>query len=207
MTGKKYIIGILLLCLALTIIGSCKTSTYEMAHKMEPPRYDAGFVIDNPAQVGQTIEKLIDLSVSAGEDMPTEESMHHIYVTVQEVYTGDAAWERLQQVEGNEPPSEGYYYILAKVNIKLEAAASSSRWFNYFEFITDRSQFVAYSPDHTRYAHANVMPPDPVMRYHMVTGDEKWGWLAFMVPESDNSPRMQITKENTNLWFELFSRG
>jgi len=206
MRGKKYIVGILLLCLVLTVIGGCKTSTYEMAHKKEAPRYDAGFLIDNPAQVGQTITKLIDLSVSAGEDMPSEESMHEITVTVKEVYTHEEAWEKLQAVEGNEPPDEGYYYILAKVDITLKAVASSSRWFNLFEYITDRSQFVAYSPEGDRYSHAQVMPPDPVMRFHMVTGDDKWGWVAFMVPESDDSPRMQITKENTNLWFELFNR-
>ena len=206
MRTKRYVIGLLLLALTLAVVGGCKTSTYEMAHKAEPPRYDAGFVIDNPAQVGQTIKKLIDLSVSAGEDMPTEESMHEIFITVKEVYTGEAAWEKLQAVEGNEPAPDGYYYILAKVDIDLKAAASSSRWFNYFEFITDRSQFVAYSPDGTRYAHAQVKPPDPIMRYHMVTGDHEWGWVAFMVPDADDSPRMQVTKENTNLWFELFNR-
>jgi hypothetical protein len=202
MTARRLIIGIFLLCLVLVIIPGCKTSSYEMAHKQESPSYEEGYVIDNPAPIGMEIEKLIDLSVTAGEDMPTEASMHFIYVTVEEVYRGDEAWERLAEIDGNEPPPAGYDYIIAKIHFGFYAAASTTRWFNLFEYIIERTQWLAYSADGTEYPPAQVSPPEPVMRYHLVAGDEKDGWVAVMVDENDQTPVLRLKRDN--LWFKLY---
>jgi hypothetical protein len=204
MRGKTLvIISLVLVCLALAVVPGCKASTYDMAHKQEAPSYDAGFVIDNPAPIGYTVEKLIDLSVTAGEDMPTEASMHTIEVTVKEFYRGDEAWKLLQEADAsNQPPPEGYDYIVVKIGLNFWAAAATTRWFLLFEYIIERTQWKAYNADGTVYEPADVMPPEPIMRYHMVAGDKREGWMAFMVPKDDPKPVMRLVRDN--LWFMLY---
>ncbi|MGD9116083.1 MAG: hypothetical protein PVJ61_02730 [Dehalococcoidia bacterium] len=202
MRARKIIIGLVLLSLVLILIPGCKESSYELAHKKEAPSYEEGFVIENPAPIGYEVEKLIDLSVSAGEDMPTEASMHYIYVTVKEVYRGEDAWELLKDIEGNEPAPAGYDYILADVDFGFFAAASSTRWFNLFEYIIERTQWLSYNADGTEYPPADVAPPEPIMRYHLTAGDEKEGWVVVLAPSDDAAPVLRLKRDN--LWFMLY---
>jgi hypothetical protein len=205
MRGKRLVVGFILASLALTLVvgaPGCKKSSYDIAHLGESPRYDTGYTIDTPAPIRTTVEKTIDLSILLGEDMPYEASMHRVEVSVRDVWRGDKAWDLLKDVEGTVPAPEGYDYIVAKIKIDLYAEASSTRWFELYEYALSLHDLVAYSADGTRYQYSTIPPPPPKMIYTWVAGEKKEGYAVFTVARDDATPRMCVVRDL--LWFQLY---
>lgn len=197
------IAGLILLILALTMTPCCKTSSYQIAHQQETLRYDTGYVPDDPAPLKTELTKTINMSIALGyEDEPTEGTMYEIKMAVVDIRRGEKAWELLKNIEGNQPAPEGYDYIIAELSLRFTAVASSTRWFEQYEFVVDRSEFQAQSPDGTDFEIPDAQPPEPAMRGSIIGGQTMEGWLVFLVPKTELKPYLDYTKEN--LYFRLY---
>lgn len=148
------------------------------------------------------VKKTIDLSIQFGEDMPTEGTMHDYTVRMTEMLRGDKAWDKLKTVSGNQPAPEGYDYVLVKFRITLKAVASSTRWFDEFEYVSGPTDWVAFSADGTRYAYAQAQTPEPQMLLSLNPGDTKDGYIVAIVAKTDATPYMEDVKNN--LYFALY---
>jgi hypothetical protein len=208
MLKKKYtvFVCILFLIVSLLIIPGCKKSTDDMVHIADDQSGAVGFSPGNSAPVNKTVKKVIDMSGQSGsEDMPTESTIKRIEITVPEIVRGAKAWDMLKEASSeNKEPESGYEYICARIKFGYFGEASSTTWFEEFEYLIKQAPWVAYASDGvTEYStSANYIPPDPILRGSIYEGDTREGWVALQVPISDKTPLLSYYTES--LWFKLY---
>ncbi len=209
MRGKTLLIaGIIVLTLVSLVVPGCKPPSYIIAHQEEGPSFDEGRVKENPARVGIVIKQTIDMSVAMGEDMPTEGTVHDINLRTTEVLRGADAWKKIQAANPeNKPAPDGYEYILAKMELKFTAVASSTRWFDHFELIIDGSKFGAFTSD--TYEEYPVvenaqLPLDQQMYGSMNAGETLTGYVLVQVKTTDKTPILEYISPDVPMWYMLY---
>ena len=214
MRGKKTLITglalFVLVALLMTAFGCggslVREDSFIIAHQQEAPSFDEGRLKENPARVGVAITQIVDLSISGGEDMPTEGTMHDLTVKVNQVLRGEDAWKKLSAYPNNKPAPEGYEYVLANLTISLKGVASSTRWFDHMELLVDASKFPAFSSDFRKYDYVSnaSLPLNELMFGSLDTGDTKTGWVLAQVEKSDPAPLLEYLCPGVPMWFKLY---
>jgi hypothetical protein len=100
-------------------------------------------------------------------------------ITVTELLTGDAAWERiLENYSGSDPPADGTQYVMAYVQARLLGDDDEAD-------LLASSFFVGVSGDGEEVDHPVVLVPDPELFAILYPGGSTEGWVIVSVPTAD----------------------
>jgi len=102
-------------------------------------------------------------------------------VQVLEVVRGDEAWQAIQAAnQFNEPPPDGWEYILVKLWVKSTASDSEDHSIGSGDFKITGDRLI-------RYTSASVVEPDPPLDARLFADGETQGWTAYLVNQAEDS--------------------
>lgn len=133
-----------------------------------------------PTQAGTSITSPVPL----GERAVTEDWE----VSVLDVVWGEDAWKWLVETnQFNDPPAAGREYGLALIQIRyidiMEGPAYVSRWYiNVWDSSLEEARDLP-----------SLVVPEPDFSAKLFPGGEFMGWVAFDMPEGENSPLLVFT--------------
>ncbi|MCA9972941.1 MAG: hypothetical protein KC425_22140 [Anaerolineales bacterium] len=108
-------------------------------------------------------------------------------VTLLDVMRGDAAWEWLLATNRyNDPPPEGWEYVLAQVRLAHVGTDEGPHT------ISAGGYFAALGADGTVYERPSLVVPEPGLYFALYPGGEATGWLALQVPAAETAPRLRF---------------
>lgn len=170
-----------------TITYDKKSNTLNVSDKVAKNSYN----INNPAPLNITQTILVQNYT----DHYTAE------IAVKEVVRGSEALRMLKEANSmNDDATEGFEYILAKVDFKLldniEGKSLSVSGYD----------FESFSGMNKKYDTASVVIPDPELRTELYKGASATGWVAFKVRQDDPNPKMVYGKSydgTGGVWFSL----
>ena len=120
-----------------------------------------------------------------------------------EVIRGGEAWKRIKEANiFNDPPEEGFEYILAKVRFEyLEGPDPDTKY--------DLSplHFTAVSEDGKDYERPLIVDPEPSIGVSLYPGASHEGWVSFHVAIEDSKPTMTFGRDykgRGGVWFKLY---
>jgi len=145
--------------------------------------------------------------IECGEGYTSHE-LYDVKITLQEINRGESAWQRLKAVtKDNQPPQQGYDYVLARVKFEYEARGRPGNCVHTVK----RSHFTALSMQGEIYPVPEVTVPKPALSGPMHSGETLEGWLAFEVTKDDKIPLMTFSVDDAGaeqhggkLWFQLY---
>lgn len=124
--------------------------------------------------------------------------------TVIQIIRGTQAWSMIQAANMfNDPPKEGYEYILAKIKIELLVAPTAETSYTFMSY-----DFDAVSGTGKVYDNAVIVEPDPQIDVTLYQGSSHEGWCAFEVEQTDDLPVMAFGRHSDGtggVWFKLTS--
>lgn len=152
---------------------------------------------------GVTIAGIIE----CGEGYTSHE-LYDVKITLQELERGEQAWHLIKAAgKTNQPPQQGYDYVLARVKFDYEARGRPGNCVHTVK----RSHFTALSMQGEIYPVPEVTVPQPALSGPMHSGETLDGWLAFEVATDDKTPLMTFSVDDAGavqhggkLWFKLF---
>ena len=98
-----------------------------------------------------------------------------------EVVRGDEAWQALQAAnQFNEPPPDGWEYVLVKIWVKSTATDSEAHSIGSGDFKVTGDRLV-------RYSSGWVVEPDPPLDAKLFADGETEGWTAYLVGQGEGS--------------------
>ena len=163
----------------------------------------AGHMPSQAGAVGTTIAGIIE----CGQGYTSHE-LYDVRINVHELYRGEQAWQRLQQVSSsNQPPARGNDYILARIKFEYEARGKPGNCVHDVK----RSHYTALSMQDNRYPVPSVVVPQPALSGPLHSGESIDGWIAFEVARTDKKPLMTFSVDDSGavqhvgkLWFKLY---
>lgn len=147
------------------------------------------YSFSNPAPLNtiQTITKNGILEKYTGE------------VTVKEIIRGETANKMVADANlFNEPPDEGYEYLLAKVYFKLTSIKEGA-------LRLSPGKFSLISNAGKEYDTSLVVAPEPQISATLYAGASSEGWLVYAVKKDDLKPKIVFEKEydgTGGVWFK-----
>jgi hypothetical protein len=122
---------------------------------------DIGLTRDNPAQIGET-------TISDNWE-----------ITLLEVVRGEAAEAMVMEAyEFNDPPEEGFEYVLARVQMRNISSEEASEWL-------DNSNFTTVGELNEVYDSPYYIVPDPDFDFYAYPGAEGEGWVALQAAKDE----------------------
>jgi len=97
----------------------------------------------------------------------------------------------------NDPPLEGYEYVLVKIKFKIISAPTPDTIY----WVYDR-QFDAVSNDGLVYIDASIVDPEPSLDRDIRENQYAEGWAVYQVYETDDKPILVF--EDGGAWFKLY---
>jgi len=157
------------------------------------PTPTIGYSRFNPAPIGTSLE--IEF-----------EEISEIYkarITLLELIRGEEAWSLIEEANPfNDPPEEGYEYILARVRFEyLEGPTPDTAY--------DLSPvyFTAVSEGGKDYERRFVVDPEPGIEADLYPEASHEGWVSFHVAIDDSKPTMTFGRDykgRGGVWFKLY---
>jgi hypothetical protein len=157
----------------------------------------------DPAPVGSKLSCIIE----CGRGYTTHE-LYNAKITLLEVIRGNNAWKRLKKASNaNKPAEPGFEYIIARVNFEYYARGKPGLCVHK---LTPK-QFTACSGEGEDYPAADVILPKPRVQGDLSSGDSIEGWIALLVPITDEKPLLYYSADagkavlhGGNMWFKLY---
>ena len=157
----------------------------------------------DPAPAGATLSGIIECGRGY-----TSHELYDMKITLLEVTRGDDAWKRLQAAsDANTPADSGFEFILAR--LKFEYHARGLPGLCVHKLLPE--QFIACSLDGIDYPAAKVTLPKPEMQGELKSGESLEGWVAFLVPKTDQKPLLSYSADaggavlhGGGKWFQLY---
>lgn len=151
---------------------------------------------------GTTVKGIVE----CGEGYTSHE-LYDMRVTLVEVIRGEEAWDRIKEADSsNKPADPDKEYVLARIKFEYYARGKPGVCIHHLT----PDQFTAYSANGGDYAPVSVIPPNPVLRKDLKSGDSFEGWLAFEVSKKDKAPLMSYSvneggavQHSESKWFLL----
>ena len=156
-----------------------------------------------PASAGVRLSGI----VACGQGYTTHE-LYNMNLTLQEVVRGEDAWKLLRKAsETNKPADPGFDYILARLKFEYYARGNPGLCVHKLT----PQQFTAMSADGVDYPAADVIPPEPEMHGELRSGESLEGWIALLVPQTDQKPLLSYSADAGGAvahggakWFKLY---
>jgi len=177
-----------------TILGPTVTVTKTVTPTPTPtPTPSVGYSRQNPAPIGTSLDIEFEYFLET----------YKARITLLEVIRGEEAWELIKEANiFNDPPEEGFEYILAKVRFEyLEGPDPDTKY--------DLSplHFTAVSEDGKDYERPLVVDPEPSIGVGLYPGASHEGWVSFHVAIDDSKPTMTFGRDykgRGGVWFKLY---
>ena len=119
-------------------------------------------------------------------------------ITIKEVIRGTRAWEMIYDTNYfNDPPLEGYEYVLVKIKFKLISAPTPDTIYSLYCWLFD-----AVSSDGQVYVYFTTVLPKPEFDIDIRQNLYSEGWAAYQVYETDDKPLLVF--EDGGVWFKLY---
>ncbi|KRQ86058.1 hypothetical protein ABG79_02190 [Caloramator mitchellensis] len=125
-------------------------------------------------------------------------------ITIKEIVRGADAWNMLYKAnEFNEPPTEGYEYILAKINFELLEADNDA------SYELSRVNFKLISEKGKEYPTVmwGVCPEPQFDNISLYKGSSHEGWVVFQVEKTDLKPTITFGRKydgTGGIWFKAY---
>jgi PKD repeat protein len=152
---------------------------------------------DWPAHIGTTVAHQEDDDYLYGD--------HTVNATVRMVIRGEDAWDLIEDANMfNDPPHEGYEYILALIDFGFENSSVAD-----IQYDISSWDFTAVSSLGVDQEVPFVVEPDPPLSGELYAGASLQGWAAYEVPNDDTYPLLTFGRDLDGLggmWFELFEQ-
>ncbi|MFC1839329.1 hypothetical protein ACFL1N_07105 [Thermodesulfobacteriota bacterium] len=156
----------------------------------------------DPAPAGAKLSGIIECGRGY-----TSHELYDMKITMLEVIRGDKAWKRLHKVSTvNKPAGRGFEYILARLKFEYDARGKPGLCVHKLT----PEQFTACSMDGEDYPYTDLILPGPGMRGDLSSGDSLEGWIALLVPITDEKPLLYYSADagkavlhGGNIWFKL----
>lgn len=124
-------------------------------------------------------------------------------VTLLEVIRGVEAWKRIQKANSfNDPPREGFEYILAKIRFECIKGPEPDVIYevspNSFDVISSKGK---------EYENPSLVEPEPQLSARLYPGASHEGWAAFEVAVNDSQPVLTFGRDyqgRGGIWFKLY---
>jgi hypothetical protein len=101
-------------------------------------------------------------------------------IQVLELVRGEAAWQRIQAAnQFNDPPREGYEYLLLRIHARCTAEDEEAHSINPSSFRVAGSRRIKYRVP-------VVVKPEPALDADLYAGGETEGWIAMHVGEQED---------------------
>jgi hypothetical protein len=128
-----------------------------------------------------------------GDQYNGGDELYNVKITVAEVVRGEKAWELIKHASpSNRPSGPSLEYVLARVRFEFSARTSPE----HYSYALDQAQFTAMSADDKPYEPAVLAAqPQPALHATLRSGDSAEGWVAFLVPRGDHTPRMMFRED------------
>ncbi|HKV05067.1 MAG TPA: DUF4352 domain-containing protein [Candidatus Acidoferrales bacterium] len=162
----------------------------------------------SPVVHAQPVGIPLSTIIEFGDPYNGGDELYDAKITVVKIARGAPAWEALKSASpANQPPKEGFQYLLVQVRFAFSARTTPS----HYSYTIDETQFSASDTDGNAYAPpALARPPQPRLRGTLAPGDSIEGWVAFLVPRMDPSPLMlfqedvgSVIHRGGGVWFQL----
>lgn len=161
----------------------------------EPPLdpEDKGYSRRNPAPIGTTLSA--EWSDYKGE--------YKANVTLLEVIRGERAWQMIYKANRfNNPPVEGYEYILARISFTYRIGPDRD-----IQYKISPLDFTAVSSSGRDYDYASVVEPSPELSAYLYPGASMEGWAAYQVEKTDAKPLLTFARDyrgTGGIWLKLY---
>ncbi|WP_276356150.1 DUF4352 domain-containing protein [Cohnella caldifontis] len=120
---------------------------------------------------------------------------------MEQAVRGDKAWAMIHKANPyNEPPSEGYEYLLVKLKVAIVNNAKPDA-----AVTINAIHFTLVSSSGKDYDSASVIAPEPELDASMYAGAENTGWAAFQVKTDDPHPLLAFSRNydgTGGIWFK-----
>lgn len=140
----------------------------------------------NPASLSEVVEREVRGSIWGSG---------RVRLSVVEVIRGQEAYDTLVAVnQFNDPPPNGYEWLIAKIRVELVALAGTKP----FEMVGVR--WTAFSVDGASYPDGFAVVPEPALRVELYGGSFE-GWTEFIVAPGDDARLAFEHDEPHAAWF------
>ena len=156
------------------------------------PNTAVGFSRSNPAPMGTTVDLQFQYLYKT----------YYAQITVTQVVRGSQAWSMLQEANMfNDPPAEGFEYVVAKIRFEYYQGPTSDT-----QFSVSPVNFKAISSSGVTYDSSFAVDPDPSLTTSLYPGASHEGWATYQVALSDSNPLLAFAREydgTGGVWFSL----
>jgi hypothetical protein len=115
-------------------------------------------------------------------------------VTVLETVRGAEAWQMAQEAHStNDPPPDGYEYIVALIDVAYHAGDGPLDMGGYYTSTITDNRIV----DHTDLLWDSPCCFDPPFEFDLLPGGSAAGWTVFLAKEGDPTPLMLLRDAET----------
>jgi len=148
----------------------------------------------NPAPIGETLSiQVKDLS-----------DIYKFKITVLEIIRGTQAWTQIEETNMfNDPPKEGFEYILANIRFEYIEGPSPDIVYEVFGYGLD-----VISNEGKEYENPSVVEPEPKFDAKLYPGASNEGWATFQVAIEDSQPLLTFGRDYKGRgggWFKLYN--
>ena len=205
--NKKILVGLGLVIIFLIALTGCTETETEItpspqdeqsqegenqSEQTPPPETPQLGSRQNPAPIGTSLIYNVTNDLFYGD--------YSVKITVLEVIRGDEAWQMIHDANiFNDPPPQGYEYILAKIRFEYLWNSDPDRSIDISQY-----SFDAFSEDGVKYESPMLVTPDPQLSTTLYPGGTKEGWGAYQVAIDDEHPLLVYDQVNGGAWFKLY---
>ncbi len=146
----------------------------------------------NPAPIGTSLIYNVTDSWLYGD--------YSVKITVLQVIRGSQAWQMIHDANMfNDPPEQGYEYILAKIRFEYLWNSDPNQDIDISQY-----SFDVFSEDGVKYDEPIIVAPDPQLSTTLYPGGIKEGWGAYQVAIDDEHPLLVYDQIHGGVWFKLY---
>ncbi|SHE89321.1 protein of unknown function [Caldanaerobius fijiensis DSM 17918] len=172
------------------VIWDGKTGTVHINDKGSTNTGEIGYSINNPASINTPL--IIDYDFLLDK--------YKAKVTVTDIIRGEEAWKMVENANMfNEPPKDGYEYLLAKIKFELIDAQNA--------YDLSQASFKLVSEKGKVYDTPLIVAPDPSIDTSLYKGASHEGWVAFQVEKTDLHPVITFGRKydgSGGIWFKAY---
>jgi hypothetical protein len=156
----------------------------------------------DPAPAGLALSGIIE----CGEGYTSHE-LYDMKITLVEAVRGEEAWKHIRAANNsNKPAPPETEYVLARIKFEYHARGNPGTCIHSL----GPEQFTAYAPNGEAYKAVDVVPPKPVLRKDLKSGEIIDGWIVFAVAKQDKAPLIYYsvdqgggTQHGGGKWFAI----
>lgn len=155
-----------------------------------------GYSRRSPAPIGKTVRA----------EWSDRKGSYTADIALKEIVRGYEAWHLIKETNRfNDPPEEGYEYILAKINFKYLIGPGIDIQYNAY-----KNSFTAVLSIGKDYKRVSAVLPFPELNVYLYPGASAEGWAVFQVEKTDVKPLLTFGRDNNGeggVWFKLYERN